>query len=185
MLIANVAAGLAVGEVGAVARVERLRNALTALRWQGARPLRTGHARRGLGVAGKRIVFTNGASTCCMRSLVLLQEAARQGDVLVLAINSDESVRRLKGLTADRAPANVQKCCGTFVRGCSHNLPRTRPWRRCACASARTGEGPGLHRDGCRPEIVEANGARCAGALVAEKSTTALVNRIRRSQSVD
>lgn len=47
---------------------------------------------------GKRIVFTNG----CFDILHLghvryLQQAAGQGDVLVLGVNSDDSVRRLKG----------------------------------------------------------------------------------------
>jgi D-beta-D-heptose 7-phosphate kinase/D-beta-D-heptose 1-phosphate adenosyltransferase len=49
-------------------------------------------------IRGKKIVFTNG----CFDLLHLgharyLEEAKRKGDVLVVAVNSDASVRRLKG----------------------------------------------------------------------------------------
>jgi rfaE bifunctional protein nucleotidyltransferase chain/domain len=48
---------------------------------------------------GKRVVFTNGCFDLLHPGHVRLLEAARsQGDVLIVAINSDSSVRRLKGL---------------------------------------------------------------------------------------
>jgi len=47
---------------------------------------------------GDRIVFTNGCFDVLHRGHVrYLEQAARLGDVLVVAVNSDESVRRLKG----------------------------------------------------------------------------------------
>ncbi len=47
---------------------------------------------------GKRIVFTNGCFDILHTGHVFyLQQAAALGDVLVLGVNSDESVRRLKG----------------------------------------------------------------------------------------
>ena len=47
---------------------------------------------------GKRVVFTNGCFDLLHAGHVaLLEEARRHGDVLVVAINSDASVRRLKG----------------------------------------------------------------------------------------
>ncbi|HDM90541.1 MAG: D-glycero-beta-D-manno-heptose 1-phosphate adenylyltransferase [Candidatus Hydrothermae bacterium] len=47
---------------------------------------------------GKRIVFTNGCFDLLHRGHVeYLYFARKQGDVLVVGINSDESVRRLKG----------------------------------------------------------------------------------------
>ncbi len=56
-------------------------------------------------MAGKRIVFTNGCYDLLHAGhLALLHGAARLGDVLVLAINSDASVKRLKG--ADRPLVN-------------------------------------------------------------------------------
>jgi rfaE bifunctional protein nucleotidyltransferase chain/domain len=48
--------------------------------------------------AGRRIVFTNGCFDLIHPGHVRLLEAARGfGDLLVLGLNSDESVRRLKG----------------------------------------------------------------------------------------
>jgi D-beta-D-heptose 7-phosphate kinase/D-beta-D-heptose 1-phosphate adenosyltransferase len=48
--------------------------------------------------AGRRIVFTNGCFDVLHRGHVgYLEEARRLGDVLVVAVNSDASVRRLKG----------------------------------------------------------------------------------------
>jgi rfaE bifunctional protein nucleotidyltransferase chain/domain len=47
---------------------------------------------------GRRIVFTNGCFDVLHRGHVgYLNQAKRLGDVLVVAVNSDESVRRLKG----------------------------------------------------------------------------------------
>ena len=98
--IANAAAGVAVGHVGAVAVDKNaIRHALTAL------PESKVLTRDELAVraaswrmAGKRIVFTNGCFDLLHAGhLSLLSGAAALGDVLVLAINSDASVRRLKG----------------------------------------------------------------------------------------
>ncbi len=48
--------------------------------------------------AGRRVVFTNGCFDLLHAGHVRLLEAARaQGDLLVLGLNSDASVRRLKG----------------------------------------------------------------------------------------
>lgn len=48
--------------------------------------------------AGRSIVFTNGCFDLLhVGHVALLEEAARFGDVLIVAINSDASVRRLKG----------------------------------------------------------------------------------------
>lgn len=48
--------------------------------------------------AGRTVVFTNGCFDVLHRGHIsYLGEAKRQGDVLVVAVNSDDSVRRLKG----------------------------------------------------------------------------------------
>jgi rfaE bifunctional protein nucleotidyltransferase chain/domain len=53
---------------------------------------------RGVRAAGGRVVFTNGCFDLLHAGhLYLLEEAAALGDCLVVGINSDESVRRLKG----------------------------------------------------------------------------------------
>jgi D-beta-D-heptose 7-phosphate kinase/D-beta-D-heptose 1-phosphate adenosyltransferase len=54
--------------------------------------------RRALKAAGKRVVFTNGCFDLLHPGHVALLEAAKAlGDVLVVGINSDRSVRALKG----------------------------------------------------------------------------------------
>jgi rfaE bifunctional protein nucleotidyltransferase chain/domain len=48
--------------------------------------------------AGKRVVFTNGCYDLLHRGHVrLLEQARSMGDVLVLGLNTDNSVRRMKG----------------------------------------------------------------------------------------
>lgn len=48
--------------------------------------------------AGKRMVFTNGCFDLLhVGHITSLEEAAAQGDILIVAVNSDSSVRRLKG----------------------------------------------------------------------------------------
>ncbi len=50
--------------------------------------------------AGKKIVFTNGCFDILHRGHVAyLNEARRLGDLLIIGLNSDASVRRLKGPT--------------------------------------------------------------------------------------
>jgi D-beta-D-heptose 7-phosphate kinase/D-beta-D-heptose 1-phosphate adenosyltransferase len=56
---------------------------------------------------GKRIVFTNGCFDLFhMGHLQLLREAKKLGDVLVVGINSEESVRRIKGEGRPFIPEN-------------------------------------------------------------------------------
>ena len=53
---------------------------------------------RGLRDAGKRVVFTNGCFDLLhVGHIRCLQDAANRGDYLVVALNSDASVRKLKG----------------------------------------------------------------------------------------
>jgi D-beta-D-heptose 7-phosphate kinase/D-beta-D-heptose 1-phosphate adenosyltransferase len=56
---------------------------------------------------GKRVVFTNGCFDILHRGHIeLLSFAKRHGDLLVVGLNSDDSVRRLKG---PRRPLNRQE----------------------------------------------------------------------------
>jgi D-beta-D-heptose 7-phosphate kinase/D-beta-D-heptose 1-phosphate adenosyltransferase len=72
--------------------------------------------------AGRRIVMTNGCFDVLHRGhTTYLASAAQLGDVLVVAINSDESVRRLKGpdrpinSAADRASVLAALSCVDYV----------------------------------------------------------------------
>jgi rfaE bifunctional protein nucleotidyltransferase chain/domain len=48
--------------------------------------------------AGKRVVFTNGCYDLLHRGHIrLLEQARSMGDILVLALNTDNSVQRMKG----------------------------------------------------------------------------------------
>ena len=102
--LANVAAGIVVGKIG-TAPVEK-HELLAALKTDTA--LHTGDKVVGLEeltrrVAlwkqnGDRLVFTNGCFDLLhVGHITVLDQARRFGDRLIVAINSDESVRRLKG----------------------------------------------------------------------------------------
>ena len=55
-------------------------------------------ARRGWKLAGKTVVFTNGCYDILHPGHIRLLESARSlGDILILALNTDASVQRLKG----------------------------------------------------------------------------------------
>lgn len=56
---------------------------------------------------GKKIVFTNGCFDIIHKGHVLyLDEARKLGDILIVGLNSDQSVKRLKGKTR---PVNSEK----------------------------------------------------------------------------
>jgi D-beta-D-heptose 7-phosphate kinase/D-beta-D-heptose 1-phosphate adenosyltransferase len=97
--VANVAAGIAVGRVGAVA-VEA-HELLGALGHEDFNAKLYDHRRLAdlrRRSAGQRLVFTNGCFDLLHAGhLRLLLEARAMGDLLLVAINSDASVRRLKG----------------------------------------------------------------------------------------
>lgn len=100
--LANVAAGIAVANPGTVAvSGPELRNALHADDYGRGVVTReflnaaVEDAKR----AGQRIVFTNGCFDILHAGHVsYLAEARQLGDKLIVAVNSDDSVRRLKGL---------------------------------------------------------------------------------------
>ena len=106
--LANVAAGLAVTRAGTVAvSAPELARAVSdderGLRGAlGVAQLET--AVRAARAAGERIVFTNGCFDILHAGHVgYLEEARRLGDRLIVAVNGDASVRRLKG---DGRPVN-------------------------------------------------------------------------------
>jgi D-beta-D-heptose 7-phosphate kinase/D-beta-D-heptose 1-phosphate adenosyltransferase len=185
--LANAAAGIAVGEVGTAAVTrEQISHALAgspSLKVLDRAALATRVATWRL--AGKRIVFTNGCFDLLHAGhLSLLQAAARQGDVLVLAINSDDSVRRLKGSgrplipATDRASLLAALECVDAVTIFSEDTPLetialVRPQTLVKGEDYRVADVVGR-------ELVEDEGGKVV--LVAfhdEHSTTELVERIR------
>jgi len=188
--IANAAAGVSVSHVGAVAvDVPSIRDALAA-RPEGKILERAALAARCASwrMAGKRIVFTNGCFDLLHSGhLALLENAAKLGDVLVLAINSDESVRRLKGPERPLVPQSERAAllaALSFVDAVTvfdedtplATLEAVRPHILVKGADYRPDQIVGR-------ELVEASGGRVALVpLVPDKSTSALVERIRGSR---
>lgn len=187
MEIANAAAGLAVAEVGAVAiEPGQIGEALSDIpggKVLGRRELAVRAA--GWRAAGKRIVFTNGCYDLLHAGhLSLLRASAALGDVLVLAINSDDSVRRLKGPTrpivpaAERAALLAALSCVDVVTIFEEDTPLE------TLATLRPhilvkGQDYSL-RDVVGRELVESWGGRVELVqLLDNHSTSAIVERIR------
>jgi D-beta-D-heptose 7-phosphate kinase/D-beta-D-heptose 1-phosphate adenosyltransferase len=125
--LANVTGGLEVEHVGvAVIRREEIRNYLLAEQQPAAakvlehQPLTD--ALNACRARGQRIVFTNGCFDLLhVGHITYLQQAATMGDVLVIGLNSDPSVRALKGpkrpviSQQDRAAILAALACVDFV----------------------------------------------------------------------
>jgi D-beta-D-heptose 7-phosphate kinase/D-beta-D-heptose 1-phosphate adenosyltransferase len=188
--IANTAAGIAVGEVGAAAVSPADLLAGLAPRLTGKVMTRSGLAAQveAWRLQGKRVVFTNGCFDLLhIGHLSLLREAAQLGDVLVLAINSDDSVHRLKGdgrplmPEAERAAILAALDCVDAVTVFEEDTPletleQVRP------DILVKGQDYRLHEVVGR-ELVEAAGGRVElVALSPDRSTSELIERIRKSR---
>jgi rfaE bifunctional protein nucleotidyltransferase chain/domain len=80
---------------------------------------------------GKKVVFTNGCFDILhVGHVKYLQEARSQGDILVVGLNSDESVKRLKGETRpiqneeDRGTVLSALECVDFVTVFAEDTPK-------------------------------------------------------------
>ncbi|HEV7949718.1 MAG TPA: D-glycero-beta-D-manno-heptose 1-phosphate adenylyltransferase [Glaciihabitans sp.] len=135
--------------------------------------------------AGQRIVFTNGCFDVLHRGhTASLRQAKALGGVLVVAINSDNSVRRLKGperpinSSADRATVVAALDCVDYVTVFDSDTPVPLIERLHPDVYAKGGdytpemlaETPVVQSYGGRVQILD---------YVSEHSTTETVNRIR------
>ncbi len=100
--LANLAAGIVVGKLGTAAvSAPELRRAIVAE--QGAQRGVVSEEQLLMAIedaraSGERLVFTNGCFDIIHAGHVgYLEEARKQGDRLIVAVNSDASIRRLKG----------------------------------------------------------------------------------------
>ncbi len=138
----------------------------------------------------KRIVFTNGCFDLLhLGHVSYLQEASSMGDVLIVAINSDAGVRRLKGTSrpiigeADRAAMLSALSCVdhviVFDEDTPHHLLETiRPDSLVKGGTYRVDQVVGR-------EVVEAYGGQvCVVGHVPGTSTSELVSRIRGAKCV-
>jgi D-beta-D-heptose 7-phosphate kinase/D-beta-D-heptose 1-phosphate adenosyltransferase len=184
--VANAAAAVAVGRVGAVAVEPRMIQAVLdgesepKVFTRDELAARIGQWR----AAGRRIVFTNGCFDLLHAGhLSLLRDSAQCGDVLVVAINSDESVRRLKGngrpimAQGERAALLAALACVDAVTIFDEDTPLE------ALQAVRPdvlvkGQDYRIEQVVGRDFVEEYGGRVVLIPLVPAKSTTALINRI-------
>jgi D-beta-D-heptose 7-phosphate kinase / D-beta-D-heptose 1-phosphate adenosyltransferase len=188
--LANAAAGVAVCQVGAVAVSAASIHDALASHPEGKLLSRHDLAARAATwrSAGKRIVFTNGCFDLLHAGhLELLGRAARLGDVLVLAINSDASVRRLKGpdrplvAQAERAALLAALAYVDAVTIFDEDTPLETLQAVRPDVLVKGGDYEPAQVVG--RELVEAGGGRVEIVpLMPDRSTSSLVERIRRSR---
>lgn len=139
-----------------------------------------------LRAAGARVVFTNGCFDILHAGHVRYLTAARaQGDVLILGLNSDASVRRLKGPSRpinnelDRAEVVGALAAVDAVVIFGEDTAETLIAKVCPAVYVKGGD----YTRETLPEarIVEAYGGEVAFIpLVAGKSTTGIIERMGR-----
>ena len=139
--------------------------------------------------AGERIVFTNGVFDLLHRGHVeYLEEAAALGDRLVIGINSDASVRRLKGaerpLTpqSERAELLEALACVDLVVVFDEDTPERLIQEIAPDVLVKGGDWAVERIVG--KEFVEARGGQVLSVPLREGlSTTALLERVRAGRS--
>ncbi len=101
--MANLAAGIAVSKVGtSTVNIDEIRDSFAQQYLEGDAKIKERNRLRQIldseRQRGKTIVFTNGCFDLLhVGHVKYLQQARRQGDLLILGLNSDASIRRLKG----------------------------------------------------------------------------------------
>jgi len=135
---------------------------------------------------GRRVVFTNGCFDILHEGHVTYLEAARrEGDCLVVGVNSDQSVRRL-GKGEDR-PVNREQSRARLLAalGCVDHVvifDEDTPLRLITAVRpdvlVKGGDWP-VERIVGAPEVLAAGGRVLSIPLVENYSTTALIDRIR------
>ena len=139
--------------------------------------------RKRLRAAGRRVVFTNGCFDILhLGHVQYLAFARRQGDVLVVGLNSDASVRRNKGPRRPIVPEDERAAlllalrCVDYVVLFDEETPERLVERLVPDVLVK---GPDWAHYVAGREVVEAAGGRVVLAdLVPGRSTTGLVERI-------
>jgi rfaE bifunctional protein nucleotidyltransferase chain/domain len=144
------------------------------------------HERRGWKAAGKAVVFTNGCFDLLHPGHVSLLERARaEGDVLVVGLNSDASVARLKGAgrpivpEAERAEVLCALEAVTRVVVYDEDTPREIISALLPDVLVK-GADWALDAIVGRAEVEAAGGRVVRADVLPGRSTSALVERIRR-----
>jgi D-beta-D-heptose 7-phosphate kinase/D-beta-D-heptose 1-phosphate adenosyltransferase len=139
-----------------------------------------------LGREGRRVVFTNGCFDLIHPGHVrYLQEARRLGDALIVALNSDRSVRELKGDKrpildqGERAEVMAALGCVDYVTIFDESTPRAIVAALLPDVLVKGGDW-GLDRIVGRDEVEAAGGKVLSLPFVDGRSTTDLIERIVR-----
>jgi len=191
--IANIAAGIAVSRVGAVAVAA---HEIEAAFGESRRDAAIGRKRLAAKVAawraaGDRIVFTNGCFDLLHAGhLTLLHHAADQGDRLVVAINGDASVRRLKGasrpIIGERERAALLAALGGVDAVTVFDEDTPLQLLEAIRPDVLVKGGDYRLQDVVGRELIESYGGRVVLVpLLPERSTSALIERISRQQGSD
>jgi D-glycero-beta-D-manno-heptose 1-phosphate adenylyltransferase len=135
---------------------------------------------------GRRVVLTNGCFDLLHPGHLALLEAARAlGDVLVVAINSDRSVRRIKGegrpLVSEEERAETLLALEAVDRVVVYDEPTPLEVVK-ALAPEVLVKGADWAEDAIvgREEVEAAGGRVVRVPMVPDRSTTAMLERIRR-----
>jgi len=135
---------------------------------------------------GRAVVFTNGCFDLLHAGHVLLLEAARrQGDHLVVGVNSDRSVRRLKGAGRPIVPLRERMEVLAALRSVDRVVPFAEPTPARLIARLRPDVlvkgGDYRVRDIVGHDTVRAGGGRVVTVpLRRGRSTSDLIRRVRR-----
>jgi len=136
---------------------------------------------------GRRVVFTNGCFDLLHPGHIQTLEQARElGDVLIVGLNSDSSVRRLKGPgrpvlpEGERAEILASLSCVDAVVVFDELTPREVIARLLPDILVKGGDWPGDQIVG-REEVEAAGGRVVAVPVVPGYSTTDILRKIRES----
>jgi D-glycero-beta-D-manno-heptose 1-phosphate adenylyltransferase len=139
---------------------------------------------------GLRVIFTNGCFDLLHPGHIhCLEQARRLGDVLIVGINSDASVRQLKGagrpLLPERERAEILTAmeCVDAVVIFDDLTPREVIARLLPDVLVKGGDWPGDRIIG-REEVEAAGGRVVSAVVVPGYSTTEIVRKIRGSAGV-
>jgi D-beta-D-heptose 7-phosphate kinase/D-beta-D-heptose 1-phosphate adenosyltransferase len=148
---------------------------------------RLGRVRAGLREAGRRLVFTNGCFDILHVGHVrYLQRARALGDALLVAINSDRSVRALKGegrpvmSEAERAELLAALACVDFVTVFEEDSPRRLIAELLPDVLVKGGDYA-LDEIHGREEVEAAGGRVLALPFVEGASTTNIIEKIAKT----
>lgn len=136
---------------------------------------------------GKRLVTTNGVFDIIHRGHVqYLEDARKKGDVLIVGLNSDSSVRRIKGEKRplnsqhDRAVCLAALACVDHVTIFDEDDPRELLDIVKPVIHVKGGDYRGKEDSIIEKDIIESNGGEIVLVTMAEGySTTALIERIK------